>query len=498
MPASSRHWPDVGASIRAALASTSGLAIQAGEETLDWSGLADRIARIDADLSRAGIATGAVVAVPGRNDIDCAVAFLALIASGRTAAIVNPFQSGPAILASTRAYSPDALLLPEGDSAVAEAALNGPPLLLMASNGGITRLDGKAGSNASDSDQRDAAFICPTSGTTGDPKLITITRGTLARAMVEIATFNAGFGDRPGIDGGWPPLLQYSPLAHIGGVLTLLRGAVQGRAVVLIDRFEPHGWADLVERFRLRTTGLPPAMMRMVLEARIAPARLASLISIWSGTAPVRAGDSDAFSRRYGLPVLGNYGATEFCGAIATWSLDDHSQFHAERRGAVGRVDPQVATVRIRDGTGAIVSRGGEVGTLEVVVHRIGAQWMTTSDLASFDEEGFLYLHGRSDDAIIRGGFKLSPSKIAMALRDHHAVRDAVVIGVPDDRLGQVPVALVEVSPVTLLDEAELIAFARARLPAYFVPTAVRIVPALPRTATMKLDRRAIRALFDA
>lgn len=485
-------WSDPADAIQASLRTGSGLALEVGSIGVNWSDLARRITSIDAALEGAGIVRGDTVAVPGRNDLDCAIAVLALIATGRGAAIVNPFQPGAEFLASAHATCPAAILLPESDPAL--AAAGSTPLLVMTPTGHIISQGNHVTRRIST--RVDRRLCLGTSGTTGKPKLINIAAPTLARAMHEIARFNVGFGDQRRENGTWPALIQYSPLAHVGGVLTLIRGAVQCRPVVMLGKFDASGWADIVEAHGLFTTGLPPTMMRMVLDAQISPDRIASLLSVWSGTAPAREDDWNTFFERYGLPILGNYGATEFCGAIAAWSLEDHRVFFSEKRQAVGRIDPQVASARIRNTNGTICQTFGTVGTLEVKVHRISGQWLATSDLASLDQEGFLTLHGRSDDAIIRGGFKLIPDKIAGVLMKHPAVREAVVLGISDQRLGQVPVAAVEIVSGSDITENELQAFVRNRLPAYFVPVAVKPLPSLPRTNSLKADRRAIRGLF--
>ena len=132
----------------------------------------------------------------------------------------------------------------------------------------------------------------------------------------------------------------------------------------------------------------------------------------------------------------------------------------------------------------------GKVGVLEVQVYRIGPDWMRTSDLASVDADNFLYFHGRADDAINRGGFKIVPSVIADALRRHPAVGDVAVVALPDERLGEVPVAAVELRPGALtaaLEGDALLDFARAELVAYQVPTEIKVVKTLPRTPSFKV-----------
>jgi len=469
------------------------LALADPQARIDWRDLAARTARLAEALEAVGIARGAGLALPGRNTIAAAAACIGTIAGKRCTMLVNPFQPTAAMVAAARADRPAALLLEEQD--LDDAALATTDAVLVLCENGEMRWHRTPGDTAVP--EVAGALMLSTSGTTGEPKKVTITDRTLAQALSDIEMFNLGFGDRPDAEGNWAPLLQYSPLAHIGGAVTLLRGMVQERAVVMFAKFDARQWADAVAEHRPVTTGLPPAMMRMLLEAAIPPAKLSSLVSVWSGSAPVKPETVDAFSERYGLPVLGNYGATEFCGAVATWSLDDYHRFHSERRAATGRIRPAVAKARVRDPATRDILADGHVGVLELQVHRVGPDWLKTTDLAHLDSDGFLYLHGRADDAIIRGGFKITPDAVAGALRKHPAVRDAAVVGIPDQRLGQVPVAAVELGTALRTDEAELIGFVRSALPAYFVPAAIRIVDALPRTPAMKIDRRAVRALFD-
>ncbi|WP_241764670.1 class I adenylate-forming enzyme family protein [Hyphomonas johnsonii] len=475
------------------VASGGRLALSARGEELTWDDLASRVRTIEEDLTRARVMPGATVTVLGRNTISCAVAVLALICSGRCAQIVNPHVSVEGALASARALQPQAMLFEENDP-VAGAALRTDPVLVLKRDGRLS-WKGDVATSGAECEPRDG-IIVSTSGTTGEPKPFHLTLSILSRAISEIELINAGFGDRRLSGGSWPPLIQYSPLAHIGGALTLLRAAAQGRATVILGKFHAEAWARTVEEFGLVTTGLPPSMLRMVLAAKIRPERMKTLVSVWSGTAPLRKEDRQAFSDAYDIPVLGNYGATEFCGAIAAWSLDDFRTYFASRPDAVGRINPGIAQARVRSPEGELLTGEGAVGILEFRVPRVGERWIPTSDLGCVDKEGFLTLHGRKDDAIIRGGFKLSPTKIAEVLRQHPLIHDAAVVGIADERLGQVPVAAVELERGAAIDASEIQDFVRASLPAYFVPVQVIAVDSLPRNSAMKLDRRAISGLF--
>lgn len=483
--------------IRRSFSSQSGLALRCGSNELDWSDALSRIAAIEDGLSRAGIDPGATVAVMGRNDIASGLALVGVLVSGRCAAIVNPFSLAPAVLEAARAYMPDVILLAEDDPMIEATSWEDSTLVMMADGQLISKGRQRSSLLGSGAGHKRTGIVISTSGTTGVPKPFHLPVEVLSRAMREIEAIHAGFGDRRMPDESWPALIQYSPLSHIGGALTVLRAMAQGRATVMLGKFDAELWAETVERCRPFTTGLPPSMMRMVVRAKIDASRLKSLVSVWSGTAPLRSEDRQAFADHYGLPVLGNYGATEFCGAIAAWSLEGHHKYFASRPNAVGRIDPAVAQARVRNTDGELIQQQDAVGVLEFKVGRIGDRWIKTSDLGMVDAKGFLTLQGRADDSIIRGGFKLSPKAIADTLRQHPEVRDAAVVGIADERLGHVPVAVVELTENASVSDADLKEYVRARLPAYFVPTQVRSLEHLPRNAAMKLDRRAIGALFE-
>ena len=125
-------------------------------------------------------------------------------------------------------------------------------------------------------------------------------------------------------------------------------------------------------------------------------------------------------------------------------------------------------------------------------------QWLRTTDRAVLDEDGFLFIRGRADNAIIRGGFKVHPDDVVQVLNDHPAVREAAVVGVADERLGAVPAAA-----IILKDGADepavdsLKAWLKQRLIAYQVPVHIRIVPDFPRTPSMKPSAPGLRQLFE-
>jgi acyl-CoA synthetase (AMP-forming)/AMP-acid ligase II len=335
-----------------------------------------------------------------------------------------------------------------------------------------------------------------TSGTTGPPKRIDLPYEMLARALAGAKHYESKPAGELRLRSGVAVI--NSPLVHVAGLFRVLQCVCDGRSFALLERFTVDGWLDAVRRHRPATASLVPAALRMVLEADADPAELASIRSVVSGTAPLAAADADAFFAKYGIPVLASYGATEFGGGVAGWNLADHRAHWTAKRGSVGRAHPG-CELRVVDAEQGTVLGPDAEGLLEVKAAQLGRAngWVRTTDLARIDADGFLWILGRADQVIIRGGFKVRPDDVRVALERHPRVRGAAVVGRPDPRLGAVPVAAVELragdAPVSAED---LLAHASATLARYELPAEIRIVDVLPRTASAKVDLAAVTALL--
>lgn len=205
----------------------------------------------------------------------------------------------------------------------------------------------------------------------------------------------------------------------------------------------------------------------------------------------------EEFESRYGIPLLWAYGATEFAGSVCAWTPEDYQRYRDTKPDSSGRPLPGVQ-VRLVDADTGTVLPTGRHGLLEARVQVIGPEWIRTTDLASVDADGFVTIHGRADGAINRGGFKVLPETVRAVLVSHPAVRDACVIGLPDTRLGQVPVAAVELrhsggKP----SEDDLKTLVRDALPSHHVPVAIVVVEQLPRNAALKVRPADVAALFE-
>ena len=219
--------------------------------------------------------------------------------------------------------------------------------------------------------------------------------------------------------------------------------------------------------------------------------------ALMTGAAPLDPNVQRAFEERYGIPVLLAYGATEFGGPVALMTLDLYKEWGQKKFGSVGRPFAGAQLRVIDPETGAVLPPNTQ-GLLELISPRMGPDWIRTSDVVVLDEDGFLWHKGRADGTIVRGGFKLLPDNIERALKLHDAVSAAGVTGVPDKRLGQVPAAAIQLKPGAAKPTiAELEKHLRNHVEATHIPVTWRFVETLPYTAMVKVDRAALRRLFE-
>lgn len=480
-------------------------AIRFKGQRYDWGAIAALRAELAASLPT--LAQGAVVGLLPRNRPATLASFFAIIANGWTVSIINPYQSPESVASDITALQLPAVIADPEDwsDAALGAAFTTGSLALEAIADSALRIAVKAGNADKPAEPYasapDVAVFMITSGTTGAPKRVPLMRRTLHLSIEEVRRMSAAMGDQVK-DRASPdlavPLIQHVSLAHLAGITSAMQMAVEHRPLVLMEKFTVQDWERSIVEVRPSMTGLTPTMMRMILAENVPPESLNSLTAVRSGTAPLDDATQRAWEQRYGIPVLGNYGATEYCGPIASWSLDDHATFGTAKRGSVGRLNTKEAVVRVLDPDTHKHLPDGETGLLQVQVHRVGDGWITTNDLGRVDADGFVYLEGRADDAINRGGFKIVPEFVADILRTHPEVLDVAIIGIPDVRLGQVPIAFVEkIHGAKAPGEQEMVTFARANLVAYQVPTRIIIVDALPRTPSGKVARPGLRKLIE-
>ena len=498
---------DLAACVAHSVASASGNAIEFEQAWWSWDEVRTVHATLQKLLSVKLADTSLPVGIAIRNRPAHVAAFWSLMAMGRPAAFINAFRPVEAIAEEVSRLGLHALIADTDDwaSPVLHAVARDAGVLGVALGHGVSsavRL--VAGLEAVGPGPHRAALPgvaveMLTSGTSGEPKRVPLTYASLGFAVYERqAVLSAQMGEAPPGDLPAATLIQYGPIVHLGGLFTAVQCGMQARPLVLLEKFDVQAWQRAVRLYKPRMLGLPPAQMRMVLDGDVPKEDLASAVSVRCGNAMLDDETRTRFEQRYGIPVLNIYGATEYCGPIASWTLEDDRQFGAAKRDSVGRLWPHIATARIIDPATRSELPHGESGILEVRIPTVGEEWITTNDIAVLDADGFLFLKGRADEAINRGGFKIIPAVVADVMRKHPGVADVIVLGLPDRKLGMLPVAAVERrSGVPAPDAEELRDFVRARLAAYQVPARIIVVDALPRTPGMKISRPEATALFN-
>jgi oxalate---CoA ligase len=449
---------------------------------LTYGRLAELVSERWAALQAAAVPPGAGVLIEIQDPIEFAGAYLGVVAAGRRAVPVNPRAPWAELARTVAAVGPAVAITDRPDR------VRGL---------GVPALPGDRARLAPAGEPVPGSVLLLTSGSTGDPKAVELTEDRLLHVAQAVARHHRLTPD----DRGFSPL----PLFHINAEVVGLLATLTAGAVLLVDRrFRRHGFWERLTAHDVTWINAVPAILT-ILAGYPVPARPPRLRFIRSASAPLPAAVRHRIESLAGAPVVESYGMTEAASQITATPLDGSGP-----EGSCGR--PAGADVEIRDPgghpvpartTGHVWIRGAGVITAYAggrAADRFGAGgWLDTRDLGYLDEDGFLFLAGRSDDVINRGGEMLYPREIEEVLMAEAAVRDAVVVGRPDPVLGQVPVAyvipacdLATAGAMQQLLEA-LSQRCAAQLSRFKHPEAIYVVDDLPRAATGKIQRHRLR-----
>jgi acyl-CoA synthetase (AMP-forming)/AMP-acid ligase II len=298
-----------------------------------------------------------------------------------------------------------------------------------------------------------------------------------------------------------PNLIPVS-LSLWAGIYNVLFAFRVGAPVVLMNGFDTERFAHLVDEFQIRSTVLPPAAMAMLVDDASVD-HLTPLRFVRSITAPLSPMQARRFHEKFGISVLNSYGQTEIGGEIVGWNAADSREFGASKLGAVGRPHDGVE-IRVDVETGELqvltpsMSAGYADGAS--LADRLTADgWFRTGDIGRVDTDGFVWIDGRVSDMINRGGLKVFPGEVEEVLRLNAAVADVAVAGMPDDRVGEVPVAFVVLREGQVLAAEQLEAHCREHLAPYKIPVRYESIAELPRNDVGKvLTRELVRGVGTA
>ncbi|MFB4298633.1 class I adenylate-forming enzyme family protein [Actinomadura sp. NTSP31] len=364
--------------------------------------------------------------------------------------------------------------------------------------------------DAGEIDAESVAVLLMTSGTTAAPKSAVLRHANLAAYIFGSVEYGSAGED--------DATLVCVPPYHIAAVANALSNLYCGRRIVYLDKFTPDAWLDLAERERVTHAMVVPTMLVRIiaeLEARGAPGP-SCLRSLSYGGAKVSGEVVEKALRLFpDTGFVNAYGLTETASSIAVLGPEDHREAASSadpgvraRLGSVGRPLPNVEIeIHDEDGrpvgpqvVGDIVVRGGQVAGEYLEAGRAvrADGWFPTRDRGYLDEAGYLFVRGRADDTIIRGGENIAPAEIEDVVNAHPAVLDCVVAGIPDAEWGHRIGAFVIARPGRTLDEAELRAWVRERLRGSKTPDQVITVDAFPTSPTGKILRRELVARVES
>ena len=491
-------------------------AILCDEESLDFAALDAAANRFANALLARGIAKGETIAIMSANYPAYGIVFYGAARAGVVLANINAranAEEAGRILAATEArlVVVEAALAALAVAALAKARTAAEIVAFGAGPrpaGGVASLahlleESSASEPALALREDDPFGLTFTGGTTGVPKGVLVShRARGLSALTTLIDFGLGEDDIAAVT---------TPLFHAAALSSWFHPAVMcGATSVFLPRWEVERFIAAVERHRVTAAILVPTQINdLIKHPSFAPDRLRTLVKVNHAGMPMPLALIERV--RECLPWVGltdNYGTSE-AGAL-TARRPGHLPAKA---GSVGRPAFNVE-IEIR-GPGGEVLPPGAVGELTTrgdhlmlgyykdakttaAAYRMGDGWFWTGDLGYRDEDGFIVLVDRSKDVLVQGGENIFPLEIEQVLYRHPAVLECAVVGIPDERLGEVPVAHVVLRPGREASEAELVAHCETALPRHKRPRLVKFVGELPKNAVGKIQKHKIREPYWA
>ncbi|MEV0669238.1 AMP-binding protein [Mycobacterium sp. NPDC050441] len=449
--------------------------------------LRDRVQAAAQQLRGLGIGVGDVVAVALRNRVEFVALLFAAWRLGAAVTPVNPSLTGDEVNRQLADSGARLLVIDDDITVTTEVPTLGVAELATEPVG----TDHEPHTDASA-----LALLIYTSGTTGTPKGVMLDHANLdAMAQMGRQALQIGPTDR---------CLLILPLFHVNGiVVSVITPLLADASVVIVDRFAPHTFFEVMERERPTYFSAVPTIYTMLaaLPDDVTP-DTSSLRFAICGAAPAPAELLSRFETRYGIPIVEGYGLSEGTCASTINPIDG-----PRRAGTVGKPFPG-QRIRIVDANGRDVPTGddgeviiagpnvmrGYLGRPEDTAAAVIDGWLHTGDIGHLDTEGYLTLAGRSKDMIIRGGENVYPREIEDVLSSDPNVLEAAVIGAPDEKWGEVVVAYVAPRPGATVDINALWARCALGLAGYKRPTEILVLDAIPKNHVGKPDKIPLRA----
>lgn len=353
-------------------------------------------------------------------------------------------------------------------------------------------------------DPSDTALLQYTGGTTGTPKGAMLSHANLSINAQQVCAINP-FGEPEK-----EVFMGALPFFHVFANTALLNHAVaSGAAIAMVPRFKAKQVLATMEK--QGATGFPgvPTMFQALLDhPNLEKTDLSSLKVCISGGAPLSAPLREKWEARTGVRLVEGYGLTESSGVVSANPYDG-----MRKPGTIGQVVAGTEVILLDKEDPAKLAPAGEPGELaihgpqimqgywnrpeasqQVFIERDGKRWLRTGDVATIDADGFIEIVDRIKDMIAVGGFKVFPGEVEKVLLQHPAIKEALVLGLPDDYTGEKPHGFVTLEGGDAIDDGKILEWANARLGKHERLASLTIRDSLPQTLVGKLDRKALRA----
>lgn len=475
------------------------IAVEFGEERCTYAQLLARASALAAGLQALDPTPSSRVGICCYNHLEHLIAWLAIVAAGKVWVPLYP-RNKSAEIGESISFTEMSIVI--ADAAAVPLVEGAGARILIAdakagadTTGGLARAHegGKPRFHALPLDATQAIKF--TGGSTGKPKgVMQPYRSWNTNIITQILAWDLKLGDR---------LLAVAPITH-GTSTYILPTLATGGTLVLMDQPRPEDVLRALSEERIVTTFLPPTVIYMMMQ--LPNARRGNydhLRNLVYGSGPMRPDAIAEAQSVFGPRICSTYGQTE-APQIATMISAEQLAI-PELRASVGR-ETILTRVAIMDEEGNLLPDGelGEIvirGDLlmtgywrqpEKTEQTIIDGWLHTGDIGQFDDNGFLYLKGRSKDLIITGGFNVYPVDVEPVIAEHHAVADCAVFGVPDEKWGESVHAAVEIREGASFDAQDIIRFVKDKLGSVKAPKSVAVYDRLPRNSYGKLQKQAL------
>ncbi len=488
------------------------IALVLGDRTLTWAQLLSRSAQVAQGLRRAGVKSQDRVAFLDKNGIEHFEVLYGCSLVNAVSVDVNWRLAAPEVAYIVNDSQAEVLIVGQEFVAILDAIVNDlanvKTIIVIGGHpshndyerwvNAQSAIDPKAPTKPSD-----VAFQLYSSGTTGRPKGVMLTNDNLF-ALLPTACAVWGMSEKT-------VNLVAMPLFHIGGGGWATAGQFVGARSIIMRDVNPAAMLTLIEEHRITHGFVVPALLQFALAMpNIGTTDFSSLELIAYGASPISEAVLEGSIKAFKCPFMQIYGLTETTGVVTVLGPEDHDLTSANkgRLRSCGKPFSDME-IRIVDSDSERDMPIGEVGEIwirsrqvmkgywnlpeETAKSIVKGRWFRSGDAGYLDKDGYVYIFDRVKDMIVSGGENVYPAEVENALMAHPAIADVAVIGVPDEKWGEVPMALVVRKPGTQVTEQEIIAFARERLAGFKTPKSVGWIDALPRNPSGKILKKVLR-----